>query len=139
LDVEAAEAANPFDPSVQSIFSILNMRLIDGRSDIEGAARLAGLGMQAFQRLLRGEGLTYRKLLDRARLMRARALLYETNQTVTEIAFTLGYTDHANFTRAFKRWQGCSPSVYRMTTTTEPAVCSVNPCCAGHRSGFKRP
>ena len=33
--------------------------------------------------------------------------------TIQKIAYTLGYTDLANFRRAFKRWQGVPPSVYR--------------------------
>lgn len=30
-----------------------------------------------------------------------------------EIAYTLGYTDMANFRRAFKRWEAMPPSRYR--------------------------
>ena len=33
---------------------------------------------------------------------------------VQEIAFTLGYTDAANFRRAFKRWKGVAPSDFRL-------------------------
>jgi len=33
--------------------------------------------------------------------------------TVQEVAYLLGYTDLANFRRAFRRWQGMSPSDYR--------------------------
>jgi len=126
LDVEASETAYSYDNFFQSVFWIVILRLIDGSSDIEGAAQMTGLGVQAFQRLLRQEGLTYRKLLDHARLSRARALLCETGQTVTEIAFALGYTDHANFTRAFNRWKGCSPSVYRINAAAERAASSAN-------------
>jgi AraC-like DNA-binding protein len=32
---------------------------------------------------------------------------------VTEIADELGYSDVANFTRAFRRWTGDTPAAYR--------------------------
>jgi len=33
--------------------------------------------------------------------------------TATEIAYMVGYSDQAHFTRAFKRWTGNTPSSYR--------------------------
>jgi AraC-like DNA-binding protein len=33
--------------------------------------------------------------------------------SVTEITFLLGFTDTSNFTGAFKRWTGSSPTLYR--------------------------
>jgi|GEM_PF-2800477 len=32
---------------------------------------------------------------------------------IEEVAAHLGYTDAGGFVRAFRRWQGCSPSEYR--------------------------
>jgi AraC-like DNA-binding protein len=32
---------------------------------------------------------------------------------VTEVTFLLGFTDTSNFTRAFKRWTGVSPTEFR--------------------------
>lgn len=43
----------------------------------------------------------------------AKKLLYHTNQSVKEIAFTFGYSDPAHFTRFFKNKTGYSPTDYR--------------------------
>ena len=33
--------------------------------------------------------------------------------SVEELAFALGYNDPANFRRAFRRWEGVAPTIYR--------------------------
>jgi AraC-like DNA-binding protein len=38
--------------------------------------------------------------------------------SIQEIAYTLGYTDMANFRRAFKRWEGVAPSQYQQAPST---------------------
>lgn len=113
LDVEASDviASNP-EP-IQSILAIVSLRLLDGLSDIDGAARKAGLGVQTLQRTLRQQGLTYRQVLELAVSARSKSLLRDTKLSVTQIALDLGYADHANFTRAFGRWTGCSPREFR--------------------------
>jgi AraC-like DNA-binding protein len=96
-----------------AIRSIIGLRLLDGDTDIDGAALLAGLGPRSLQRTLQDEGFTYRKILDAVRLQRSAALLQETDETVTEIALSLGYVEPGNFTRAFHRWTGRSPIDFR--------------------------
>jgi AraC-like DNA-binding protein len=113
LEVEASEARVQFAEPVQSIASILSLRLLAGNSDIEGTAQTAGLGVQTLQRMLRREGTSYRGVLQATRCLRAKALLRETRLSITEIGMALGYSDHANFTRAFTRWAGCPPNIFR--------------------------
>lgn len=108
-DVILADAPEP----VRSFSAIVALRLIEGHSDIEGAARLAGIGVQGLQRRLRAEGFFYRELLELARRRRAVHLLTATPMPVAEIAAALGYEEHANFTRAFTRWTELSPSAFR--------------------------
>ena len=48
----------------------------------------------------------------RAMLEAKRSLCY-TNQTVAEIAYTLGFVDPAYFTRSFTRHAGLPPRQYR--------------------------
>jgi hypothetical protein len=40
-------------------------------------------------------------------------LLGNTTMKIEEVAAHLAYTDAGGFVRAFRRWQGCSPSEYR--------------------------
>jgi AraC-like DNA-binding protein len=98
---------------LRSVRAIVALRLMEGRTDIEGAAAMAGIGAQALQRRLREAGLSYRDVVGAARLARAEALLRETDLSVTEIALDLGYNEHANFTRAFRRATGLTPTDFR--------------------------
>ncbi|MFG1357542.1 helix-turn-helix domain-containing protein [Xanthobacter pseudotagetidis] len=108
-DVILAEAPDP----ARALSAVVALRLLDGHSDIEGAAYLVGLSVQGLQRRLRLIGYTYREIVDEARRARAIRLLLETRMTVLAIALSLGYETHASFTRAFARWMGCTPSEFR--------------------------
>lgn len=76
-------------------------------------ADLVGVSARSLQRELLSQGVTYRELLDRVRFDAARSLLCEDGRPVTEVALHLGYGDASNFTIAFTRWAGVSPSIYR--------------------------
>ncbi|MAM12931.1 MAG: AraC family transcriptional regulator [Rhizobiaceae bacterium] len=97
----------------RSFSAVVAVRMLAGESDIERAAEIAGYSVQGLQRRLRSAGYTYRDLVDVARRDRALRLLQETDLAISEIAFALGYEEHANFSRAFQRWMGFSPSVFR--------------------------
>jgi AraC-like DNA-binding protein len=120
LDVEASEGLPDVAEPLRSFFAIAILRLLEGQTDIDGMAALAGIGVQQLQRCLRREGLSYRDLLALIRSARAKALLRETDLSITEVAFALGYSDHANFTRAFNRWAGCSPVDFRRRVALPP-------------------
>lgn len=116
-DVILPDAPEP----VRSFSAIVALRLIDGHADIDGAARIAGVGVQRLQRELRGAGYFYREVLEMARHKRAVHLLTTTRMPIADIAASLGYEEHANFTRAFGRWQQCSPSEFRKMNGQDPA------------------
>ncbi|MBD3243031.1 MAG: helix-turn-helix domain-containing protein [Chitinivibrionales bacterium] len=58
-------------------------------------------------------GISLFDYLTRTRIDRACRLLTETDQSITSIAFSLGYHDAAYFTRLFSKNTGLSPSAYR--------------------------
>jgi transcriptional regulator GlxA family with amidase domain len=51
--------------------------------------------------------------LNRYRISRARTLLEESMRSVTDVALEVGFTDLANFSRAFHREVGMTPNAYR--------------------------
>ncbi len=76
------------------------------------AARLH-LSDRSLKRKLRQEGSSYQRLVDRHRERIARLRLRDPHLSIGDIAAELGYTAPANFTRAFRKWTGQSPSALR--------------------------
>ena len=109
METQRRQAERPID----RIAAIIALRLMDRESDIEGTAQMAGLGRRSLQRMIEQEGTTYRILLERVRMSRAKALMVSTEASLTEIAFMVGYSDPAHFTRAFRRSFEETPSDFR--------------------------
>ncbi len=82
------------------------------RSLEEVAAKLR-VSPRTLKRRLSEGATRYSAILDEARLERARRLLEESALSVDAIAGALGYSDTANFTRAFRRWTRTTPAAYR--------------------------
>ncbi len=76
-------------------------------------AHILHITPRTLERHLAREGQHFLQLKNQARLDKAREALGSGQQTITQIALQLGYTDPANFSRAFKRACGQSPSAYR--------------------------
>jgi AraC-like DNA-binding protein len=85
-----------------------------GHPRIEEIADVAGMGVRALQRHLKKNGLTFKRVVDQARFQAAADLLRDPHVGLVDIAHQLGYTDQANFNRAFRRFTGTSPSEYRL-------------------------
>lgn len=84
-----------------------------GFPSLKVTARLFHLTPHTLHRRLQNEGSSYRDILEEVRHTLAVAHLRTHHLSIQEIAFDLGYTDLANFRRAFKRWEGVSPSAFR--------------------------
>lgn len=62
-------------------------------------------------------GKTIRQYINELRISDAKNLLENTNMTVTEIAFTVGFSSSAYFSELFKTSEGSSPLQYRKNTS----------------------
>ncbi len=72
------------------------------------------------RRFTRTIGISYRRLVNDARIARARELLRSSSYSVTEIAQLVGFCgDLPRFDKVFKAAVGTSPSLYRQQQTSE--------------------
>ena len=76
------------------------------------AARL-NMSSRTLQRRLEGEGAVFMHLVDKHKKQLAHDALAHTERSITEIAYTIGFSDPSNFSRTCARWFGCSPAAYR--------------------------
>lgn len=64
-------------------------------------------------RRLDEQGTSYEALIEDVRRNLADQLLAQTDLPIADVAMRLGYDSQGNFTRAFKRWHGETPSSWR--------------------------
>jgi AraC-like DNA-binding protein len=84
-----------------------------GYPSLTELARERHVSPRTMKRRLAEQGTSYQTLLDELRRDRALKLLESEGRTIEQIADQLGYSDAANFNRAFRRWLGRSPSAWR--------------------------
>ncbi|MBA5638965.1 AraC family transcriptional regulator ligand-binding domain-containing protein [Duganella sp. LX20W] len=94
----------------------------DCQPTLDDMARQLNVSARTLDRYLEQEGASYRELATRTRNERAKRLLDCGKYAVSEIAYQLGYSDVANFSRSFKRLNGVPPSAYRRCATTTGAA-----------------
>jgi AraC-like DNA-binding protein len=81
--------------------------------DIDYVAAKLGMSTRTLRRRLKEENSSYRELLDEVRFGLAREYLGNTELPLDEVSRLLGYTEPGNFSHAFRRWSGESPSAWR--------------------------
>lgn len=103
------------DPPVHRALNLMHTR-VDEPWTVARLAALVGLSRSGFaQRFTRVVGDPPLQYLARWRMARAAELLRETDDSVAQIAGRVGYESVPSFSKAFKRWQGASPTHHRAT------------------------
>jgi AraC-like DNA-binding protein len=80
---------------------------------IEQIAAALELHPRTLQRRLQEQGEGFAELQSRVRYRLACEALHDASQDIESISERLGFSDRRSFTRAFVRWSGLSPSVFR--------------------------
>lgn len=81
----------------------------NGMPSLGDLAAILNLTPRTLERRLKAENCQFHELCKRIRYQKAREMLLAGTHSITQVALELGYSDLANFTRAFKRESGKSP------------------------------
>ncbi|WP_280139303.1 helix-turn-helix transcriptional regulator [Methyloceanibacter marginalis] len=113
-DRRGARAWNHVDPleTARTLASHLREWLPYGEISVEGVAAYLRMSTRTLQRRLRDWGFSFEEMVDDLRHAEAVRRLAIGQESMMEIAFVLGYSDQAHFTRAFRRWTGMAPRDY---------------------------
>jgi AraC-like DNA-binding protein len=104
----------PTQDLVESMEQVVRLYLGGSLLTIDVLAEAVGVSVRTLQRRLSAAGTTFSRLVGEVRMRTALPLLEDPSNLLTEIAFDLGYSHPAHFTRAFRRWAGMTPSEYRI-------------------------
>jgi AraC-like DNA-binding protein len=91
--------------------------VIPGLAEVAGAQHVSP---RTLIRRLQREGSSFQAIRDDVRQTLARDHLVNSDLTIAQIAWRLGYQDPSNFGRAFRRWLGVSPRTFRERAATTP-------------------
>lgn len=83
--------------------------------DLDDVAIALNVSQRTLNRRLQVENTSFRQLKSQALARWAKQYLRETEHSVEAIAAEIGYKDTANFRRAFRKSEGCSPIEYRQS------------------------
>ena len=98
---------------VQQIQSVIIENLPSGKVTDNLIAKELNLSERSLQRKLHEKGTSFRHVLDEVRKMAAIQYIKNPVNTMSDIAFLLGFSEQSAFSRAFKKWTGTSPVKYR--------------------------
>ena len=89
------------------------------RMSIDDIGSELNISRRTLQRKLASLGADWSRLVEQCRFHQATQQLTEADVPLIELAQQLGYTDQANFGRAFRKWTGISPASFRRCASAD--------------------
>ncbi len=113
----ASETTGVLDPALEEI----NRCLYEGLPiSVENLAQLSQYSVASFRRIFHSTlGCSPQEYITACRIRRAKSLLADSNNSVLDVAYAVGYNNISGFNRAFLRAVGCTPTDYRRVTAME--------------------
>lgn len=111
--VDNEKEQNITDPRIKKILDEINQNYA-GNLSLGALAEQYNMSIGHLSTLIRKEaGMSFSEYVTQKRMEDAKKLLYREELSIEEIAELSGYHDYFYFIKAFKKYTGKSPSVYR--------------------------
>jgi AraC-like DNA-binding protein len=117
---EGASVSSPRSLALLKLRAAVEVGLADPKLSTSAAAAAAGMSVRYANLILADQGTSLGRLIQERRLDRCRRALEDPTQghrTITEIAFSWGFSDQSHFSRSFKSRFGLSPRDFRARAT----------------------
>lgn len=98
---------------ILALLQPLLVRGPDGYPDMEAVCAQLFMSTRTLKRKLQQAGSSFQVLLDEVRRQDAIRLLGSPEHSIEQVATWMGFAEPSNFTHAFKRWTGITPSEWR--------------------------
>ena len=99
---------------LQRCINVVEEHISDPEFHVDQFCKEIGMSRtQAYQKVKSISGFPLNEFIIHLRLKRAAQLLVDTDKNISEIAYSLAFSDHAHFTRHFRRAFQISPKDYR--------------------------
>ena len=102
--------------TIGSIQCYLARNYSDPELTVEKTSRDTHIPVSRVSEILKSvSGIGFRSYLNKIRLNEAKRLLSESQKRISEIGYSVGYSNISHFNRTFKKIVGLSPGEYRQT------------------------
>lgn len=107
------------DPQLAEVKQLIANKLAWGAPSLEEIAEEMQVSRRTLQRQLDKRESSFKDLLDQVRKDLACKYIETPDLALLDVAFMLGFSEQSSFARAFKRWFGEAPGVYRRSLTPD--------------------
>jgi AraC-like DNA-binding protein len=114
IPYQQIDLKNQSDKEYKRLEQFIGAHFQEPELTVEQVGRETGITPTRIPLLLQQKhGLAFKSYLNEVRITEAKRLLKETDRTITEIAFAVGYNSIPHFNRVFRQEAGASPKEYR--------------------------
>ncbi len=120
-NVKDVQVSNPDKEIVEKVIKNINENLADPDFNVTALAENVGISRVQLHRKLKDfAGINASNLIRNIRLEQAGRMLSETSNTISEIAYAVGFNNVGHFSKVFKQHFGISPKDYaKMQSATD--------------------